>query len=71
MPLYEFQCVQCGAEFEMILRFSESDQKPDCPRCQGKFTRKKLAQVAAIGASQTASGNASSASCGSSGSGFR
>jgi putative FmdB family regulatory protein len=34
MPLYEFECTQCGHRFERILRFT--DPYPEaCPECGG------------------------------------
>jgi putative FmdB family regulatory protein len=64
MPLYEFHCNQCGAEFEVMLRFSEADRRPACPQCQGEQTHKKLSTVASFGA---LSSGGSSSSCGSQG----
>jgi putative FmdB family regulatory protein len=47
MPLYEYQCKECGEEFEKVLRFSEANQTPICPACQSQLTRKKLSTIAA------------------------
>jgi putative FmdB family regulatory protein len=38
MPLYEYQCKQCGHRFELIQSFSASDAK-ECPVCQGEAER--------------------------------
>jgi putative FmdB family regulatory protein len=38
MPLYEYQCKQCGHRFELIQSFSASDEK-ECPVCQGESER--------------------------------
>ncbi len=38
MPLYEFQCKQCGHRFERIQSFSAPDEK-ECPVCQGEVER--------------------------------
>ena len=38
MPLYEYQCQQCGHRFELIQSFSAEDPK-ECPVCQGKVER--------------------------------
>ena len=32
MPLYEFECADCGERFEALVRDSTL---PTCPRCQG------------------------------------
>ena len=39
MPIYEYECNQCGEAFEKMMRFSEADQIPACPHCQGIFDR--------------------------------
>ena len=38
MPLYEYQCKQCGHRFERIQSFSAEDVK-ECPVCQGPVER--------------------------------
>ncbi len=35
MPMYAFQCAQCGNEFEMFLRPSEALRGVPCPNCGG------------------------------------
>jgi putative FmdB family regulatory protein len=38
MPLYEYQCKNCGHRFERIQSFSAPDEK-ECPVCQGEVER--------------------------------
>jgi putative FmdB family regulatory protein len=38
MPLYEYQCKECGHRFERIQSFSAEDVK-ECPVCQGEVER--------------------------------
>ena len=45
MPLYDFQCAKCGEVFEVMLRFSEADKIPACPKCESKNTKKKLSKI--------------------------
>ncbi|UCC73466.1 MAG: zinc ribbon domain-containing protein [Gemmatimonadota bacterium] len=34
MPLYEYQCNECGKTFSLRLRIEEHDKKrPKCPHC--------------------------------------
>ena len=33
MPLYEYRCTRCGAEFEVRRRMSEMDAPAPCPQC--------------------------------------
>jgi putative FmdB family regulatory protein len=63
MPLYEYRCNDCGAEFEKMLRFSEADHLPACPKCESPATRKKLSNVVSFGAAASGSIGNSSASC--------
>jgi putative FmdB family regulatory protein len=70
MPLYEYACQSCGQEFEKMVRFTETDRKPECPNCHGNETHKKLSTIASL-ASANSSGNLSGGgSCGSGGGGF-
>lgn len=41
MPIYAFQCQQCGHEFDRLQRLSDPD--PDtCPACSALAIRRKL-----------------------------
>ena len=44
MPLYEYQCEQCGHRFEVIQKFSDAPLA-DCPKCSGAV-RKLLSSPA-------------------------
>jgi putative FmdB family regulatory protein len=41
MPLYEFQCQDCQAVFEVRATFKEKEQglTPECPQCGSEETR--------------------------------
>ena len=67
MPIYEYQCSDCGQPFEKMVRFSEASQNPPCPTCQSQNTRKQLSTFAALGSSSGGSSLSSGGSCGSSG----
>lgn len=69
MPFYEYRCNECGEAFEMMMRFSESDRIPACPKCESQNTQKKLSRVASFGTGSSDSAGASS-SCGPSRGGF-
>ena len=45
MPLYEYQCKQCGHRFEKIQSFSAPEIK-ECPKCSGEV--EKLISAPAI-----------------------
>ncbi len=38
MPIYDYECNQCGFRFEKRQRFEE-DPLDTCPKCQGKLRR--------------------------------
>jgi len=38
MPIYEYECAQCGQVEEVIQKFSDKPLKK-CPRCSGKLHR--------------------------------
>ncbi len=46
MPLYEYQCEQCGGRFERIRKFSDPPLDEPCPKCGGPI--KKLISSPAI-----------------------
>ena len=63
MPLYEYHCNTCGKEFEKMVRFSEADQSPTCPACQGEDTRKKISAFASLASMLTGGSSSGSGSC--------
>jgi putative FmdB family regulatory protein len=67
MPLYEYQCNECGKEFEEMVRFTEASEKPVCPSCHSKDTKKKISSFASLGSSFGGTNASTSSSCGSSG----
>jgi putative FmdB family regulatory protein len=67
MPIYEYQCNECGDEFEKMVRFSEADHAQSCPLCQSQNTRKKISTFASHGSTPSGSSVSSGSSCGSSG----
>jgi putative FmdB family regulatory protein len=46
MPIYEYQCTQCGYQTEVLQKISDHPLK-DCPEC-GKPTMKKMVTAAAF-----------------------
>lgn len=43
MPIYDFRCESCGAEFEELVR---AEELPACPGCGSPEPRRLLSQVA-------------------------
>ncbi|OGA49669.1 MAG: FmdB family transcriptional regulator [Betaproteobacteria bacterium RIFCSPLOWO2_12_FULL_63_13] len=60
MPIYEYECLGCRKEFEILVR--ESSPPPACPDCSSTHLRKKLSAFAAL-TSGAASPNAMPAAC--------
>jgi putative FmdB family regulatory protein len=46
MPIYEYQCSECGHQLEVLQKISDDPLK-DCPAC-GKPTMKKMVTAAAF-----------------------
>ncbi len=44
MPLYEYACDACDAEFELLVRGSE---QPSCPSCRSKQLQRRISVPAA------------------------
>ncbi|MDP9276825.1 MAG: zinc ribbon domain-containing protein, partial [Actinomycetota bacterium] len=40
MPIYEFECGQCGSRFEELVKSGSS--APACPSCESSRTRRRL-----------------------------
>jgi putative FmdB family regulatory protein len=68
MPIYEYECDQCGQSFEKMVRFYETDRLPVCPNCSSQATHKKISLVNSLGGSGLGSTGSSGSSCASRGS---
>lgn len=47
MPIYEFQCLDCGHEFEELVRSADNTDGLICPECMHSGIRKKISAFAA------------------------
>lgn len=57
MPVYEYKCEKCGAEFTH-LKLKASDE-PACPKCKSKKVSKKMSSFSCSGPSVLGSGSGS------------
>ncbi len=50
MPIFEYQCNQCGEEFERVV-FSGEERGITCPECRSKDITKKMSATSFMGSS--------------------
>jgi putative FmdB family regulatory protein len=55
VPIYEYQCDQCGEHFELLVPMSAMNDPAPCPACGSEETRKQLSTFATSGRSSSAS----------------
>ncbi len=51
MPLYDYQCIDCGKTCELLL--VASDDEPACPHCSGKNLKKLMAAHSSMSGSSS------------------
>lgn len=42
MPIYDFECKECGNRFEVWCKISEREDEHPCPMCKSKHTSNKI-----------------------------
>lgn len=45
MPMYEYTCLDCGEEFEELVR--SSDEQVECEACESEKVKRKMSTFAA------------------------
>ena len=74
MPIYEYACQECLAEFELMRSMKEADAPIECTQCQSQNTKRKLSLfnassggrvIAGTGGSCNGCAGGSCSSCGS------
>jgi putative FmdB family regulatory protein len=61
MPLYEYNCEDCGAHAEILVRGQET---PHCPACEGTRLQRTLSTFAVSTGGRPASRAAAPGACG-------
>ena len=51
MPIYEYECGNCGEKFEMLRGVSDSDGTVRCPCCGVKSARRLLSVFSTVSSS--------------------
>jgi putative FmdB family regulatory protein len=67
MPIYEYVCLSCKKEFEVIRSMSQKDAQIECEKCGSAKVKRKLALIHAQSGGSAVPGTSSS--CGSCSSG--
>jgi putative FmdB family regulatory protein len=57
MPIFEFECLECGAGFEKLVKTAGTNPEVACPKCGGRRVEEKFSTFssAATGGSATSS----------------
>lgn len=68
MPLFEYMCVRCGANFEVLVR-SSGTQEIVCPTCKSTTVQKQMSSFAVKGGASggVSAGSSSGGGCAPSG----
>ena len=61
MPIFEYQCEDCGAEFELLVR---SDTRLACPTCESTHLEKQLSVFAVRAPSSSSAQSDAPGACG-------
>jgi len=62
MPIYEFECDQCGEKFELLLGLRHDPKDVRCPKCRSQGARRLMSGFSSAGGSSTGSGCSSTGS---------
>ncbi|NLD72585.1 MAG: zinc ribbon domain-containing protein [Chloroflexi bacterium] len=64
MPIYEYHCEHCGANFDKLIRSFSAPAEVECPHCQSTDCRKSISLFAAVPTGGRSSAGASCAPAG-------
>ncbi|MBN2547915.1 MAG: zinc ribbon domain-containing protein [Anaerolineales bacterium] len=59
MPIYEYLCLDCGKEFEVVRPMKEADLPIPCQQCQGEHITRKLSVFNACSGGRVVAGASS------------
>jgi putative FmdB family regulatory protein len=49
MPLYEYQCTDCGTRFDALVRMTAASDSVSCDHCTGQNVRRMVSTFAMVG----------------------
>ena len=55
MPIYEFDCQDCGQPFEELVLSSAAIDRVECPSCHSREIVKKVSLIGSAGSSSSSS----------------
>jgi len=63
MPIYEYQCTQCGDKFEVRQSIGEDSTKLNCPKCNTPNPKRLISQFFSPGSSMAEPSGTSYPTC--------
>jgi len=64
LPVYEYQCKECGHHFDKLKPMSKMDEKEECPKCSSNDIVRKLSVFAVGSGSKSGCSASQQESCG-------
>ncbi len=49
MPIYEYECSECGERFEKLVRMSTQASEVECPQCGAHHSERLVSLMASVG----------------------
>ncbi|MDF1520918.1 MAG: zinc ribbon domain-containing protein [Brevefilum sp.] len=63
MPIYEYTCQDCNANFEMIRSMKDADASLNCTNCQSQNVKRRISLFNASSAGRTIAGSSTCSGC--------
>jgi putative FmdB family regulatory protein len=63
MPIYEYTCQDCQADFEIIRSIKDADAPLNCEQCQGEHVKRRISLFNASSGGRVIAGGSSCGSC--------
>jgi putative FmdB family regulatory protein len=63
MPIYEYRCKECGADFSRLQKVGASVEGVKCPKCESEKVERLLSSFASTSSSPSV-GSSAGPSCG-------